>query len=257
MSTWIRVAQCGHYVPGRSTLSPVESCTRCTHKEAEDPPAASAADTPVPQTRLAKCGHAVAWHRGRPRNMCSTCVTSRAVAPKPARPRRSKDCEQCGTTFHPAYRLQRFCGVACSNRKYPPTCTVPGCPRPHRAKGQCSWHYKEQRYPDQVRRFPDDPEAKRKRDLIRAKRRRAAERAVEAENVDRDVVGDRDGWRCGICHRKVDRRKQYPHPMSPSLDHVIPLSHGPHTYANVRIAHLRCNVARGNRGGGEQLLLVG
>lgn len=72
------------------------------------------------------------------------------------------------------------------------------------------------------------------------------------------MVGDRDGWKCGICRRKVDRTLPYPDPRSPSLDHIIPLSErGPHTYANCRITHLGCNTARSNRGGNEQLALVG
>lgn len=78
-----------------------------------------------------------------------------------------------------------------------------------------------------------------------------------AETIDRGKVGDRDGWRC-FCGRKINPNLPYPHPRSPSIDHVIPISEGgPHTYANVRIAHLACNVARGNRGGNEQLILFG
>lgn len=51
---------------------------------------------------------------------------------------------------------------------------------------------------------------------------------------------------------------QYPHPMSPSLDHIEPLSlGGAHDPANVRLAHLKCNNDRSNRGGNEQLMLVG
>jgi 5-methylcytosine-specific restriction endonuclease McrA len=102
-----------------------------------------------------------------------------------------------------------------------------------------------------------DPAKRRARLRIKTQLRRARMRDVEAESVDRDKVGERDGWKCGICRRKVDRSLAYPHPRSASLDHVVPLSqNGPHTYANVRISHLTCNLARSNRGGGEQLALV-
>jgi len=71
-------------------------------------------------------------------------------------------------------------------------------------------------------------------------------------------IAERDGWRCGVCRRRVNPRFAWPHPKSPSLDHIIPLSEGgKHDPANVRLAHLGCNIVRGNRGGGEQLLLVG
>jgi 5-methylcytosine-specific restriction endonuclease McrA len=46
--------------------------------------------------------------------------------------------------------------------------------------------------------------------------------------------------------------------MGPSLDHIVPVSlGGTHTWANVQLAHLRCNVSKGNRPANEQLRLVG
>lgn len=87
--------------------------------------------------------------------------------------------------------------------------------------------------------------------------RRAALSAAWIEHVDRDVVGARDGWRCGICRRKVRRSLVYPHPRSASIDHVEPLSlGGEHSYANTRIAHLFCNLSRGNRIENDQLALA-
>ncbi|MFE7869749.1 HNH endonuclease [Micromonospora humida] len=167
-------------------------------------------------------------------------------------------CAHCRAPFSLTRSDQRFCSTRCSNAGNTRRCEREGCNRPHRAKGLCNRHYKDERYPDQAYAFPDDPEAKRKRDLAKAKRRRAAQRRSDAEDVDRDRVGERDGWRCGICHRKVNRRRAYPDPLSPSLDHVVPISRGgPHTYANTRITHLRCNLERGNRGGNEQLALLG
>lgn len=78
-----------------------------------------------------------------------------------------------------------------------------------------------------------------------------------AELTDR--IGDRDGWVCQICRRRVSRAA-YSHadPMSKTLDHIIPRSHGgSDDPSNLRIAHQRCNSRRGNRGGNEQLMLIG
>lgn len=90
-------------------------------------------------------------------------------------------------------------------------------------------------------------------------RERARRYGVEYEPVDRYKVYARDKWTCGICRRKVSRTCVYPDPLSPSLDHVVPMSKGGgHTYANTQCSHLICNVRKGDRGaGGEQLALVG
>lgn len=89
-------------------------------------------------------------------------------------------------------------------------------------------------------------------------RRRAAERGVEREWYSRHYVFMRDGWRCHICQRSVDRTKTAPHPDAPTIDHLVPLAHGgPDTAANVATAHFACNSARRDKGGGEQLALIG
>jgi 5-methylcytosine-specific restriction endonuclease McrA len=89
-------------------------------------------------------------------------------------------------------------------------------------------------------------------------RRRAQKTATQVEAFQNVEVFERDRWRCGICGGKVSPARAWPDPLSASLDHVVPLSQGgAHTKANVRLAHLRCNISRGTRGGGEQLLLVG
>lgn len=88
--------------------------------------------------------------------------------------------------------------------------------------------------------------------------RRARTRGARSEHVDRDYVFDRDRWRCQLCGKPVPRSKAWPHPMSASLDHVIPLARqGTHEHLNVQLAHLICNVRKGARGGGEQLALIG
>jgi 5-methylcytosine-specific restriction endonuclease McrA len=71
-------------------------------------------------------------------------------------------------------------------------------------------------------------------------------------------VLERDGWRCQICKRGISALLTVPHPKAGTVDHVIPQSQGgTHDPANLRAAHMGCNSVRGNRGGNEQLALIG
>ena len=80
--------------------------------------------------------------------------------------------------------------------------------------------------------------------------RRARERGARTgERVYRRRVFERDGFRCHLCGKAMSMDAVAPHPLSPSLDHVVPLSKGgTHTYDNCRAAHLLCNSLRGNHG---------
>lgn len=79
---------------------------------------------------------------------------------------------------------------------------------------------------------------KRRRDLIDS----------DFEEFANEDVFKRDKWRCWICGKIVDRDAAWPHPNSPSIDHVIPLSlGGGHRIDNVHCAHLRCNLAKNDR----------
>ena len=74
----------------------------------------------------------------------------------------------------------------------------------------------------------------------------------------RQHVFARDGWRCQICMRLIKRTAVMPHPLSPSIDHIIPQSQGgSHDAVNLRAAHFLCNALRGDRGGPAQLALLG
>lgn len=82
-----------------------------------------------------------------------------------------------------------------------------------------------------------------------------------AQMADRTLtlpeLGRREGWRCHLCLKRVDQRLKSPHPMSPTFDHLIPISEdGDDAPENLRLAHRTCNVKRGT-GGIVQLLLVG
>lgn len=86
------------------------------------------------------------------------------------------------------------------------------------------------------------PDYQRRKWQAHKQRRRAAKHTTEVEYFRPIDIYRRDKWRCGICQKFVDRDLTYPHPESPSLDHIIPLAKGgTHTYGNVQLAHLQCN----------------
>lgn len=98
----------------------------------------------------------------------------------------------------------------------------------------------------------------RNRDHGQNHRSRARHYGVPYEPIKRSDIYERDGWRCGICSKKINQDLAYPHQMSVSLDHVIPLSKGGgHLRNNVQAAHLKCNVHKGADADYVQPLLVG
>lgn len=48
---------------------------------------------------------------------------------------------------------------------------------------------------------------------------------------------------CGICGQDVDKTLAYPHPLSPVIDHIIPLSKNGHpsNLSNLQLCHMSCN----------------
>jgi 5-methylcytosine-specific restriction endonuclease McrA len=88
-------------------------------------------------------------------------------------------------------------------------------------------------------------------------KRRAAKYGAGYERFSSEDIFERDGWRCHICGKRVHPSRFKRDPEGPSLDHLIPLADGgSHSQANCRLAHLRCNAARGRRGD-VQLILLG
>lgn len=92
--------------------------------------------------------------------------------------------------------------------------------------------------------------------------RRARLRNAFVETVDPRSIFERDGWRCHICRRKLRSTTKFPHPRAATIDHLVPLAsawgeRGSHELANVKTACYACNTTKGNRGGNEQLLLIG
>lgn len=153
----------------------------------------------------------------------------------PKKPLPPRVCELCECTYIPKYRprpgkVQRWCSKSCT------TAWANGARPPY------------------VRVMEGDSESRK----IARNRRRLRVRARTWDGVSDEQILERDRWRCGICHKVIGKSFKYPHPRSKSIDHVVPLSQGgDDTAANKRAAHLRCNQARMNRGGGEQLAMIG
>jgi 5-methylcytosine-specific restriction endonuclease McrA len=78
--------------------------------------------------------------------------------------------------------------------------------------------------------------------------RRALRAGRKSEHVSPEAVFKRDGFTCLLCFELLAMDKPWPHPLSPSIDHVVPLSlGGDHLYSNLQAAHLRCNIRKGAR----------
>ena len=78
-----------------------------------------------------------------------------------------------------------------------------------------------------------------------ARNHRALKRTTQVEPISEKLVYLRDGWICQHCKKRVNKSLKWPDPKSPSLDHIIPLNKdGTHTYNNVHLTHLNCNLTK-------------
>lgn len=146
-------------------------------------------------------------------------------------------------------------------------CGKPECKRAMNAERAKAWHrnytattgkrYGTDRYREQASEYD-----KRRREkqghwrklypevaaLADARRRALKAQADQGERFAPACVYKRDGWTCGLCRLPVDPGLAWPHPMSASVDHILPLSQGgSHTLANVQCAHLSCNSRKRDR----------
>lgn len=92
----------------------------------------------------------------------------------------------------------------------------------------------------------------------RRRRRRARKTDAFVERVYRNRIMERDGWRCQLCGKAVNRKAKIPHPKAPVIDHIIPLAAGgTHEPANAQCAHFLCNSLKRDQAANDQLRLIG
>jgi len=79
-------------------------------------------------------------------------------------------------------------------------------------------------------------------------RYRAQKAGVRFWPVSLAELVERDNGMCQLCGQPVRSDAKFPHPLSPSADHIVPLSlGGPHAAENLQLTHLVCNIRKGNR----------
>lgn len=82
-------------------------------------------------------------------------------------------------------------------------------------------------------------------------RRRGAQR-LELFTVEE--ICQRDAGICQLCNQPIDPTLSYQHPLSLTLDHVVPIVRGGvHSRDNVQLAHRSCNSKKGISGVGTVL----
>lgn len=183
---------------------------------------------PKGDTPCSRCGRllvSTAGSRPAGERVCHPC---RREVPAPYK-NEIRSCAWCGIAFHHSDARVQTCSRSCGQKL---------------------------RSRDQAR----SPEERRavERERWRKKNRMRRADDIVSEPYTLVEIAVRDGYRCGICRRKVNMKLTHPHPKSPTVDHIIPLSTSrDDTRVNVQLAHSRCNIAKNVRAVGEQLALVG
>lgn len=89
------------------------------------------------------------------------------------------------------------------------------------------------------------------REAVMATKRKRADREGEHrtqfEKNRRKILLTQDV--CGICGKPVDKNLRWPNPLSPTVDHIIPLDKGGHpsSLENLQLAHFICNRQKSDR----------
>lgn len=242
------------------------------------------AGTP-PQRQCLSCGDDIS---GRMANAkyCRPCYRKRENQKARERLPKYTHCVGCGLAFN-TETPRRFCTQNCAGKHnrakqigaHPMVCLACGneFTAQDKRKRTCSTacHQWRLKHPDQMRvlarecRICETPFVARNGNqyccckecnrTARVNKRRALETGQFVEEVSRIAIAVRDKWTCQLCGKRVNKRLKYPHPLSQSLDHVVPIAlGGEHSRANAQLAHLVCNIRKGSRlNEPQQLAMIG
>lgn len=187
---------------------------------------------------------------------------------KPARRQRQCNqvvvvqCQRCGEAFSAGQRRTKYCEQCRPIIARELSRTLSASKKdlsPRKCMDCPNWFIPE--YGNKRRNFCSDKCSRRharrntrhkNRGNIKQQIQRRKEREIKpngSERVYRSKVFERDGWKCQLCGKSVDKRLRWPHPKSATIDHIIPLANGgQHVPVNCQLAHFICNAKRSNTG---------
>lgn len=94
----------------------------------------------------------------------------------------------------------------------------------------------------------ENPERARASKMDAVRRRRARIAGVTVDYFTINDVRMKRGDDCYLCGGRINYTLRFPHPKSPSLDHIKPISAGgAHSLQNTAMAHLECNIRKSDR----------
>jgi hypothetical protein len=232
-------------------LSPKQRRNRNTYCSCDC--ASTAKGTERKTSTCPQCGATFEANRNRTTYCSKECLfesrrTEAKVKPEPL----NRTCDVCGKTVQNCFPA-KYCSGECrtegNRRHFREYAAARKQARPSLCK-ECGKEFVPE-YGNKRRVFCSDKCLRKTQKRASKQVRRARIKGCEYELVNARAVYRRDGWKCGICGRHVDKDRAYPDPLSPSLDHIVPLAcGGAHKYDNVQLAHLACNVEAGTKGGG-------
>lgn len=223
------------------------NCARCGKEKAVG------RSGPIPTYCSGACRAALKYERSRQDGRYEQELAAARHATEERRLANTRPCPYCGAPMSNPRRVQ--CGQPDCRRRFNADRGRAWQAAHKEQTGQwyhSNYNYTEQRraYYKRVcqelghwrRRHPD------KAATYDARRRALIQQARTAETFAPAEVHARDHWTCQLCHLPIDPAVVWPDVMSPSIDHVIPLSRGgAHSLANVQSAHLGCNSSKGDK----------
>lgn len=242
----VMVTSCAHCQeeirtpPGKNGPVPVYCSQRCRtaayNKRKADRLKKAGKWYKIVECKCVGCGDLFKYKRiGRERIVCNRCKNG-FTAP----------CDVCGKAYKRRYHnntgLTKYCSRSCASRAIQLS-------RPIIEKTcmDCGQPFEVRDYIGPVGITDRCQKCRNKREMSRQRQRKLLYYyGVDGEDLDYLRVYKRDKYTCQLCWKPVNINLDWPHKMSASIDHIKPLSKGgKHTYKNIQLAHLTCNMSKG------------